>query len=192
MIKTVPLDLFLNFGLGAGFALSAKEQLLRSHSIFYHRYFLAVVLYETIVFAPIGIFLLKYYPDWSVMYLFDSSSASLLSAIWAIGLYYFAIISGYIYAQTFIKQNKVIGIYFLLALCALGLLGIILENPKRIYYVGTYAQFHSNTASPFYSDLKFILFFLFAGPVFILTAGFLMRWFIMEGKKLKGDITSLT
>ena len=72
-MATVPIDLALNVVVGssvalAGHATADQYKVLRSPALW------TLVMFEMLVFLPIGAYLLARFPAWSVMYLFEPAA----------------------------------------------------------------------------------------------------------------------
>ncbi|MCW5828361.1 MAG: hypothetical protein KIT79_03495 [Deltaproteobacteria bacterium] len=72
----VQVDVFWAYGFGAGYALSAHRQLKADYDAdpakaeenqWYSKYFVRLLLFISILFAPSGIYLLWNFPDWETM-----------------------------------------------------------------------------------------------------------------------------
>jgi len=73
VVKTVPFDIVLNFFIGMLVPLVLRDGVRAERGILINRFLLAVVLFETFFFLPLGAYLYFFYPDWSLMFFIDPS-----------------------------------------------------------------------------------------------------------------------
>ena len=72
---TIPVLIVVNLLVGASIAYSARIQIRTlQRPLFANRYFTALLMMELMILLPVGIYFSSFYPDWSWMYLIDTST----------------------------------------------------------------------------------------------------------------------
>jgi hypothetical protein len=64
----VQVDVFWSYGLASGLTLAAGKQLRKEKNTWNNKYFLGVLLWISLFFAPSGIYLLWAFPYWETMF----------------------------------------------------------------------------------------------------------------------------
>src|SRR4051812_45161832 len=65
----VQVDVFWSYGLASGLTLAAGKRLKKDRNLWVNKYFLGMLLWIAIFFAPSGIYLLWKFPYWETMFL---------------------------------------------------------------------------------------------------------------------------
>lgn len=66
----IQVDVFWSYALGAMFAAAACRQLKSEENFFVNKYFITIVVYLALFFAPSGLYLLWAFPHWESMQVF--------------------------------------------------------------------------------------------------------------------------
>jgi hypothetical protein len=123
VIKTIPLDLWISFVLGLVFALSAAPLLAKEESIV-NTYFVRAMVFQVLVFVPIGLFLAWKWTAWSWMYIINPMSHSRYWTLFAVLCYIPAMKFGFHIAYMCIRAGKKAQAYWYLGTGVLAI-GII-------------------------------------------------------------------
>ena len=113
MIKTIPLDIWISFVLGLVFALSAAPMLEKEESMI-NTYFIRGLLFQVVIFFPIGLFLGKNWTAWTWMYLIDPQAHSRYWTLMLVLSYIPAMIAGFHIAYLCIRSGKKEQVYWYL------------------------------------------------------------------------------
>ena len=74
---TIPGFLVINLFVGVSVAYAARIQIRTlQRPLFFSRYFSALMMLELMILLPIGAYFYAFYPDWSWMYLVDTTTAN--------------------------------------------------------------------------------------------------------------------
>ncbi len=110
----VQVDVFWSFALGAGFAAAAARQIKKDDKPFEGKYFVGLLLFQSLIFVPSGIILLWGFPEWETM---QVGSYQTIPA-WLAALFVAANITqailGYWLATKLIKAGNTYGAYMLM------------------------------------------------------------------------------
>jgi hypothetical protein len=157
VVKTVPFDIVLNFFIGMLVPLVLREGVRAERGILINRFFLAVVLFETFFFLPLGAYLYFFYPDWSLMFFIDPSGLE-EGTIKTIGLlalsgYMGAVFCGFALSAWMVRSDRERAAALIVAVLGVGLGVFSLVTFRRLMEVGTYAQWSAlpRTTVPFYA-----------------------------------------
>ena len=156
---------------------------------FINKWLAALVIFQSIVFSPLFLCSVVFYPDWSVFYLFEPvKGLSLLGLEWVFSalmltLMFFASIAGYYYARKRIQSGLLFSARLLTGVVFLAIFVLLIISYKRFFLVGEMIQFRSGNTN--------FLFFRFPGIAIILylisiPAGLIFwRWML---KKYEGTV----
>jgi hypothetical protein len=182
----IPFDLAVAFVAGALLSLGAKEQLRNEKSLFYNKPLVYSMLWMTFVYTPSAMFFYHGWPDWNVMYVFDSSKNLLLSALLIridamalISVFFLSFIVGHIQIRK--GNERSVMVSMVVALIVLG--AILLGLYNRSFFVAPYDQWLRGegewlfTSLVFYSNI--VAAFTDLGPL-----AYLYLRFRREGQKL--------
>lgn len=145
----VQVDIPGAFAAGQIFAVLSREYLKQEESRLTHRLGGPIVTYFSLMFAPVGLFLLICWPAWESMYWWEwvqRPATDPLVSFFYIGFYFAMIVIGvasYALAHTLYRQGRERTV---LVLAAAGVVATLLPFilwPFTWYHVGTYADYHA-------------------------------------------------
>ena len=143
---TIPAFIVLNALIGASVAYSARVQIRTlQRAIFSSRYFAALLMFGLMIVLPVGIYFQTFYPDWSWMYLVDTSKLRTGLVVMAMAVYPIAAVMSYLVGYFSARGKSDWVTLMFLVLMALGLAGLFWIAPDKLLWVGTYDQYHRNT-----------------------------------------------
>ena len=134
MIKTIPLDIFISFVAGLVFALSAAPLLEKEESMM-NTFFIRALVFQLVIFFPIGLFLAWKWTAWSWMYLVEPHSHGKFWTFLAVLSYIPAMIAGFHIAFLSIKSGRKGEIYWYLAGGIFAITVISFTMLGRLYHV---------------------------------------------------------
>lgn len=143
MVKTVPHDVLLSYVIGHIFAIASAKSCIEAGSVKENICFKRALVFQLLVFVPIGIFLLIVLPSWSFFYLVNPEGALVILPILGIICYVAAMIIGYRHGAFLARKGDlkssllVIGVVLIVA----SVLFIIFV--RRFLFIGTYEEFHA-------------------------------------------------
>ncbi|MBN1960925.1 MAG: hypothetical protein JW841_08255 [Deltaproteobacteria bacterium] len=152
------LNFAVNIGLGGLIVLSLQ----RSPAL--HREFiswplLALILFESLFFTPLATYLFRFYPQWSMLYLFDPQIFPQLEhwfgfiSFLAVLLNYLGAIAGFFITRKGVLLGKTWLAYLSTIIAGLIILiGSIIFN-KRLIFIGEYDAFWQDQAALFVTQL---------------------------------------
>ncbi len=175
----VQVDLPGAFAIGQIFALLSRTYLKKEKNKITHRLMAPISWYFTLIYAPVGLFLLIGWPAWEVMYWWEWVENPAANP-WAAGFYiifFFAMVIighiSYIIGHSLCLKGKDNTVIILAVLfCILTLLPFFLW-PMTWNHVGTYAQYHAVpkettgmfTTPSFFFPWLIIITYLVAGSI---------------------------
>ena len=68
----VQVDVFWSYGLASGLALAAGKNLKKVEDPWVNKYFLGILIWISVFFAPSGIYLLWNFPGWETMFVAET------------------------------------------------------------------------------------------------------------------------
>lgn len=177
----IQVDLPGAFAAGQIFAILSKKYLKKEDKKFTHRLMGPIGWFFSLIYAPIGMFLLIGWPAWEGMFWWEWVEKPVFNppvAFFYIGFYLTMILignAGYIYGHSlYLKgKDKVVNVLAVIGVIAT-LLPFVLW-PFTWYHVGTYSQYHAipketttmfSTPSFFYSWLTVMGYFAIATVIF--------------------------
>ncbi len=181
----VQVDVFWSYGLSAGLALAASDQLKNEPSFWKNPYFTLSLIWIGLFFAPSGIYLLWDNPGWETMFLARNFSS--LPA-WLVMAFSFTNISqgilGFYMTWFFIrKANKAAAVLqtVISHLCMFAILifGWDGAGYKRFFYAGTGEEWHQGISYPLTDFFSARIFYtlLAMGAILIPTYIYLIKKF---------------
>lgn len=190
MIKTVPLDLPINFFFGSFFALLCHERIKRdglkgfslivSLSIIYSLWFGGSVAYFYAL-----------YPDWMLAYLFDSTlMPAPLFLPFFIG---FLGVSGGVGAlinQKLLREGMKKTPILITIFSFLFYIVLFLFEMNEYFHVGTFSEYHSGKAISFYAHPQIQKDFTYAAPLTFIPLVILIVFFIRDSMKIRKEQAS--
>jgi hypothetical protein len=191
VIKTIPIDLFTGLFLGALFALTAARSLKETKVTFRHRYFLRAALFQLLVFVPIGVYLIYYFPAWSWMYFINPRAHSIWLSVLAIGGYFLLMVAGFALTQYFIKRDRIRAARGVMVVGILGILCFYLLPIRRLGVIGTYEEFASGNALSIFQNLHWQISMVIIGIYFGLPLYYIIRKNIREGRAIGGNSAAI-
>ena len=140
-----PLAPLLGFILGAAFAWSGREELARSQAAFIgSRSLIIVMLFATLVFAPVAAYFLAFEADWSYAYFIDTRRIPSALQLALVLLDTASVPVGFAIAASRARTRR-LGPVLTLAVPPLVLaLGAVLATAPRLGIQASYAQFHGD------------------------------------------------
>ena len=134
MIKTIPLDIFLSLIVGLVFALSAAPLLEKEESMI-NTYVIRALMFQLLIFLPIGLFLAWKWTAWSWMYLVEPHSHGKFWTWLAVLSYVPAMIAGFHIGYMCIRTGKKEQANWYLAVASLAIVLITVGMLGRLYHV---------------------------------------------------------
>jgi hypothetical protein len=180
---TIPGFLVINLFVGVSMAFASRIQIRTlQRPLFFSRYFSALMMLEFMILLPVAAYFYAFYPDWSWMYLVDTSSANAAIGVMTIIAYPIACLMGYMVGYYSARGNSDwVAVVFAIFIVA-GLMGMIVVAEDKLLWVGTYEQYHRNAGlKPFISTSLFpsaVLSFLGAATCWF----YLVYRFVQEGR----------
>lgn len=140
---TIPALVVLSSLIGASVAYASRIQIRTlQRPLFSARYFVALMMFQFMIFIPTGIYFYAFYPDWSWMYLVDTSSLGKAIGIMAILSYPTGAAMGYLVGYYSARgSSDWVTVMFMLFM-TVGFVGLFAVAKEKFYWVGTYAQYH--------------------------------------------------
>ena len=178
------MDFNISFVLGLVFTLTAAPALKKEKSI-YNRYFRRAFLFQLLVFVPMGIYLVTTWPDWSWMYIIDTSrhpNQVWLGPLLASVGYMVMMLIGYVTGHVLVRINEESAVRLLIVMGLLGmsLAGFLPFHPRPgVMWLGTTAQFRDGTAPLALKDSLWVISFVIIGIYFFIP----FAWIIMKNRK---------
>jgi len=168
-MTTIPADYLFMLVLGLLFSWTTSTQIEKSRSLFWNRYFLGALVFQTFFCMPLAIYCYVVFPDWCWMYWVDSRSVPFPMVIAAFAGYYVWMGVGFTLgyraeSRTRGMGGKLLGgaILLLMIFCVL--------TWKRLFFVGSLKAFLTGNIPS-----------LFARPVLLglLVLGFGIALFVL-------------
>jgi hypothetical protein len=141
-MATVPIDLALNVVVGssvalAGYATADQYKVLRSPALW------TLVIFEMLVFLPIGVYLLARFPAWSIMYLFEPAALPIPAPYLAV-LYPIVAIAVFVVCHRLIVRARTrVALAVLAAGFILSILVFMLGS-EQLVVLGTTAEYRTD------------------------------------------------
>jgi len=174
VIETIPLDFLISFIVGHLFVLTAEEG-IKSSEWFFDRYLARAVLFQVVVFIPIGLYLYLNWPAWSWMYFIDPHRhPAWIGPLMATEGYLFALLAGYLVAHNFVLTDNKGAAYLTLIMAVVALLTLIFVPIKNLAHVGTYQEFVEGRAPLAIRNLHFSISMVVVGIYFFIPLLFLL------------------
>jgi hypothetical protein len=129
--------------IGASVAYGARIQIRTLQRPFLAtRYFSALMILEFMLVVPMGSYFYAFYPDWSWMYLIDTSQASTAVGVMAVSAYPIAAWLGYLVGYYSARgQSDWVTVMFIVFMFV-GLVVMFFVAKHKLLLVGTYEQYH--------------------------------------------------
>lgn len=154
MATTVPIDILLGFLAGELCALMGQHAVDQRAP--WGRPFGYALAFAALVFYPIGLLLLTFYPAWSWMYFLDPGAHSPLLGVLAAYCYVLATAAGYAACAGFWRGPTARRAALLVP--ALLLAGLMIAGLPRLWAVGSFDDFINGRAAPLpQSSLAWVL-----------------------------------
>lgn len=150
-MTTVWADYGFLFLVGLVFGVFTSRQCRKSGTLFRNRYFLAALLFQSVFCMPLAVYCYAIFPDWCWMYWLEASKIPRVWVFLAFGCYYLFMTAGFgIGAKiAFVKGEqtglRLLGYSFTLVLLLLTIFS------RRLFLVGSLAEFQAGTARPLFS-----------------------------------------
>lgn len=146
MVKTFPLDMMLSQGLGMAFSLARGEK-EKERNILASVFFRAGLLFELTVAVGVAYVCYRMYPDWMLMYFADHEKVpkGIIAYIFSgyLAMYTF----GFLVVNPLSRTRKSLpwGVFAALMAAILAFIGLTF---RRLWYVGSYREYHRGNARP--------------------------------------------
>jgi hypothetical protein len=153
----LPLAYAACFLTGVAYAMAGRD--LTDPDVFVDRWFLALVIFQSVVFTPFFLYWTVFYPDWSVMYLFEPvrpveeiGLGWLFSAVGMILGFALAIL-GYAYGRKSLLHG--IGPHAVVVSAAFTTVLLVLNFVfyRRFIYAGSMTQFRDGSARLIFTSI---------------------------------------
>jgi hypothetical protein len=140
---TIPALTIVSALVGASIAFSARVQIRTlQRPVFSTRYFMALLMFQAMILLPIGTYFYSFYPDWSWMYLVDTSSLSAGVAVMAMAVYPVAAAMGYLIGYYSARSSSDWVTVMFIVFMIVGFIGLFAVAKNKIMWIGTYEQYH--------------------------------------------------
>ena len=106
MVETVPFDVILSLAVGLSVAWTAQVHLAAAPRLVPSRPLWAVVLFQGLIFCPVGAYLIIVHPAWSWNYLFNPAHVPGWLPPVAIGAYAVAGIAGFLWGGHLVRTDR--------------------------------------------------------------------------------------
>ena len=146
------LNIALNLGVGAGLVLAIrKSPALRQSAVSWS--FFALLAFEALLVTPVTTYLFRFYPQWSLLYLFDPQVfpdldrfiglLSLVAVLLNVGAAFLVYALGRL--AVLLRQPWLWGLVFGAAVSLT--LGVFVLHGDRVLFVGDYDEFWQGNAT---------------------------------------------
>jgi hypothetical protein len=140
---TIPALTVLTALVGASVAFAARVQIRTlQRPVFSTRYFFALMLFQLMIFLPVCVYFYAFYPDWSWMYLINTNTMSRGIGVMAMIAYPVASIMGYLVGYYSARGGSDWVTVMFMVFMIVGLIGLFAVAADKLYWVGTYEQYH--------------------------------------------------
>lgn len=140
---TIPALIIISALVGSSVAYAARIQIRTlQRTAFTTRYFSALMLFEGMILIPIGAYFYSFYPDWSWMYLLESATLSGGIGVMTMVGYPVAAALGYLVGYYSARASSDWVTIMFIIFMFIGLVGLIAVAKNKLYWVGTYEQYH--------------------------------------------------
>ena len=159
MITTIPADYIMMFITGSLFSTFTFDNIIRCGRPFKNKYFLTLLIFQTLFCMPVALLCYHLYPDWCWMYWIEAGKLSFPVVSFAFLMYYFFSILGYLTGFIIERKKRGNGLR-LVGLSLLLFLIFCLLNFKRLFFIGDMESFKNNSAKFLLTipELSFIVF----------------------------------
>ncbi len=185
MVETVPFDVILSLAVGLSVAWTAQVHLAAAPRLVPSRPLWAVVLFQGLIFCPVGAYLIIVHPAWSWNYLFDPAHVPGWLPPVAIGAYAVAGIAGFLWGGHLVRTDRTRQLGRIV-LGVLGVLGLYFGVfARQFWWVGSYAAWeagHQGMQGLPFSRLGFAL--AGVGPIFLGVLGWILFREWRHGRRL--------
>jgi len=185
MITTIPADYIMMFIVGSLFSVSTFDNITRCERLFNNKYFLTLIVFQTVFCMPIAVMCYFLYPDWCWMYWVESRSLSFPIAFSAFLMYYFFSLLGYLVGFKVERKKRGNGLR-LVTISVLIFLTFCLLNFRRLFFVGDMESFKNNSAK-FLLTMSELSAIVFGGMIIALSVLFLILLYFGKELDFKPD-----
>ena len=180
---TIPGFILLSSLIGASISFAARIQIRTLQKpLFQARYFNALMLFQLMIIAPVGVYFYAFYPDWSWMYLVNTAESSGAITVMAIISYPIAATMGYMVGYYSAKSSSNWITIVFIAFMLIGLLGILTLAHDKIFNVGTFHQFHRAVGTQRLVSTSLLPSILLSITGILVCWSYLIYHFVQEGQ----------
>ncbi len=180
---TIPALIVINLLVGASVAFSARIQIRTlQRPVFTTRYFSALMILEAMILLPVGIYFYAFYPDWSWMYMVDSTQVLAPVEIMAMAAYPISGAMGYLVGYYSAKGGSDWVTILFMCFMGLGLFGLFIAAYDKVSLLGTYDQFHRDVGLKGFASTSMLSSTLLAGAGVGTCWFYLLLRFFQEGR----------
>lgn len=180
---TIPALIAASLLLGAAVAYAARIQIrtLQRH-VFTTRYFSALMMLQIVIMLPIGLYFYIFYPDWSWMYLVNSTYLNGGVVVMTFISYPLVAAMGYLVGYYSARSASNWVTVMFMAFMALGLLGLFIAAKDQLIWVGTYEQYHRDVGLTVMTSTSVFPSMLLALSGIGVSFGYTVYRFVREGR----------
>lgn len=180
---TIPALVVLSSLIGSSVAFTARIQIRTlQRPMFTARYFIALMLFQTMIFIPTGVYFYAFYPDWSWMYLVDTSSIGQALGVMAILSYPTATVMGYLVGYYSARGSSDWVTVMFMIFMVIGIIGLFAVAKEKFYWVGTYEQYHRSAGIKPITSTSLLPSMLLSLSGFGVCWSYLLYRFFQEGR----------
>jgi hypothetical protein len=173
----------INLLIGASVAFCARIQIRTSQRpMFSSRYFTALMILEASIVVPIGWYFYAFYPDWSWMYLVNTSTSGIGISVMAIAMYPLAACMGYLIGYYSARGSSDWVTLVFMVFLLLGLVGLFGVAADKVFWIGTYDQFHRDVSLKGFASTSLLSSTLLSLSGLGVCWGYMLYRFVQEGR----------
>lgn len=153
----LPLSFAASLLTGVAYAMAGRA--LADPDVFVDRWFLALIVFQSVVFTPLFLYWTVFYPDWAVMYLFEPvrpveeiGLGWMFSAVGMLLCFAMAVF-GYAYGRKRVLQGSGAGAVVAAVALASAVLALNFVFHRRFLHVGQMSQFRDGSARLIFASI---------------------------------------
>ncbi len=180
---TIPALIATSLLIGSSVSYGARIQIrtLQRH-VFTTRYFSALMLLETTIILPVGLYFYMFYPDWSWMYLVNPATLNPGVAVMAFAAYPVSAAMGYLVGYYSARSNSDFVTLMFMGFLSVGLLLLYIAAKNQFLWLGTYDQYHRDVGLAFIADTSVLPSFVLSVLGIGICWSYLIYRFMREGR----------